>query len=140
MNIVGIGTDIVSVARMQSIWERFPEAFARRILTLSELEALRKTRDPVAFLAKRYAAKEAVAKALGTGFRPQGVRLSEIGVGNDPLGRPFITCTGTALLEMQKLQVLDSHLSLADEREFAVAFVVLAGSQKSAPVEVTGAK
>lgn len=125
MSIVGIGTDIVSIARIQSIWERFGLAFAKRILSTSEQDYLKKARDPVAFLAKRYAAKEAVAKALGTGFRPQGILLTDITVNNDALGKPYLTFSGEAAAAIERHQVSETHLTLADEKEFAVAFVVL---------------
>ena len=127
MNIIGIGTDIVSLARIQSIWDRFGVAFARRILSKSELEFLHKSKNPVGFLAKRYAAKEAVAKALGTGFRPYGILLTEISVSNDLLGRPYLNFNGNAGKEMARLAVKTSHLSLSDEREYALAFVILSG-------------
>lgn len=127
MNIVGIGTDIVSIARIQSIWDRFQQDFAKRILTPLELEELSKITNPVAFLAKRYAAKEAFAKALGTGFRPQGILLSEIGVSNDELGRPYLHYFGTAKSEQKRRGIQESHVSLSDEKEFAVAFVILLG-------------
>lgn len=127
MKIIGIGTDIVSIARIKSIWDKFGPAFARRILSQGELERLTLSKDPASFLAKRYAAKEAVAKALGTGFRPQGILLTEIGVNNDPLGRPFLEFSGVAARTMAELRVVDSHLTLSDEKEFALAFVVLVG-------------
>jgi holo-[acyl-carrier protein] synthase len=125
MKIVGIGTDIVAIARIKSIWDRFGMAFPRRILAESEFVFFQKSKDPVAFLAKRYAAKEAVAKALGTGFRPQGVLLTDIAVENDTLGRPHLTFLGGAKAEVARQEILESHLSLADEKEYAVAFVIL---------------
>ena len=128
MSIVGIGSDLVSVARIRRIFERYGTAFGRRILTHSEKNDLLASKDPIAFLAKRFAAKEAMAKALGTGFRPSGVLLTDIGVHHDPGGRPYLVCTGGAAQAMQKQQVLASHLSLSDEREFALAFVVLVGA------------
>lgn len=127
MRIVGTGTDLVSIARIKSIWDKFGTAFSRRILARSELERLALSRNPVAFLAKRYAAKEAVAKALGTGFRPQGILLTEICVNNDPLGRPYLEYSGKAASEMDRLNVRESHLTLSDEKEFALAFVILVG-------------
>lgn len=127
MKIVGIGTDIVAIQRIQTIWEKYGLSFARRILSPTEYEYLPRAKNTIGFLAKRYAAKEAVAKALGTGFRPQGVLLTDISVGNDPLGRPFIDCKGGAKLEMNKKEVIDSHISLSDEKEYAVAFVILIG-------------
>ncbi len=125
MKIVGIGTDMVSTARIAAIWQRFGRAFARRILTKSEWEDLAKSRHPIGFLAKRYAAKEAVAKAIGTGFRAQGILLTEIGVSNDALGRPYLQFIGGTAAEMLKKGVTDSHVSLSDEKEFALAFVIL---------------
>lgn len=133
MNIIGIGTDIVSIARIQRIWERFELAFARRILSSRELGELSRAKNKVGFLAKRYAAKEAVAKALGTGFQPKGIRLTEIVVCNDPLGKPFLCFEGNTKAEMEKKHVLESHLSLSDEQEFAVAFVILMGHLKKEP-------
>lgn len=127
MKIVGIGTDIVSTTRIRSIWDRFGLVFAKRILAKSELERLSLSRDPVSFLAKRYAAKEAVAKALGTGFRPEGILLKEISVNNNDLGKPYLEFSGEAEREMKRLNVAESHLTLSDEKEFAVAFVVLVG-------------
>lgn len=128
MKIIGIGTDMVAIARIQKIWDQYGMAFAHRILTRGELENLQKNRNPVSFLAKRYAAKEAVAKALGTGFRPEGVLLTDIGVSNDALGRPFLKLSGGAANEMSRKQVIDSHISLSDEKEYALAFVVLVGA------------
>jgi holo-[acyl-carrier protein] synthase len=128
MQIIGIGTDLVSISRIRNLWERYSFNFARRILTPTELEDLNGIRKPVPFLAKRYAAKEAVAKALGTGFRPEGLLLSEIGVRNDELGRPHLAFFGRTAEEILKRKVVDSQISLSDEREYALAFVVLIGN------------
>lgn len=125
MNIVGIGTDIIAIARIRAIWQRFGQTFAKRILTPLELEEFSKARQPAAFLAKRYAAKEAVAKALGTGFRPPGVLLAEIGVGHDALGKPHLYFMKRARQAVKRLKITESHLSLSDEKEFAIAFVIL---------------
>ena len=122
--IIGIGTDIVGVARMQASLDRHGERFARRILAPAELEEFLKDKRQAHFLAKRFAAKEALVKALGTGFR-DGIRLSDIRVIHDRLGKPGLSCGGAAALLLQKLGVSFSHISLADERDFAVAFVVL---------------
>jgi holo-[acyl-carrier protein] synthase len=127
LQIIGIGTDLVSIARISSIWDRYGLAFAKRILANSELEELSKVKNPVGFLAKRYAAKEAVAKALGTGFQPHGFWLTDIAVSNDALGRPYLTYSRGAQAEVERRQIRESHLSLSDEREFALAFVILVG-------------
>jgi holo-[acyl-carrier protein] synthase len=122
--IYGIGTDIVKVARMRDNLERFGERFARRILTDLELEEFLADKRPAQFLAKRFAAKEAVVKALGTGFR-DGIKLSDIRVTHDDAGKPGLSCSGRTEALMRKLGVAESHLSLADEYEYSVAFVIL---------------
>jgi holo-[acyl-carrier protein] synthase len=125
MKIVGIGTDIVSIERIERLWNEHGQNFARRILSVSELLDLEKSKNKIAFLAKRYAAKEALAKALGTGFQPNGLLLTEISVRNDELGRPYLEFLGQSKKETEKYHVTESHLSLSDEKEFAVAFVIL---------------
>lgn len=125
MNIFGIGTDIVAIDRIRKIWQRFGEAFARRILAKSEFEDLNTAKDKIAFLAKRYAAKEALAKALGTGFQRNGIRLTEIAVKNDTLGKPYLEFEAGTQKEMENKHIRESHLSLSDERDFAIAFVIL---------------
>src|SRR5215467_14261008 len=113
MNIIGIGTDLVAIHRIKAIWDRFGWSFAKRILTKDELVDLQKIKQPIPFLAKRFAAKEAAAKALGIGFRSKRSCLTEIGVTHDSLGRPHLTFSGHTAVELQKRQVIDSHISLA---------------------------
>jgi holo-[acyl-carrier protein] synthase len=88
-------------------------------------------RKPAAFLAKRFAAKEAVVKALGTGFRSGGGRLTEIGVLHDAWGAPQIALTGMTEICAKQKGVYEIQLSLSDEREYALAFVVLIGNKKT---------
>ncbi len=126
MKIFGIGTDIVSVRRMKENLSRHGEKFARRILTENEFSEFQQSTNRESFLAKRFAAKEAMAKAMGTGFR-DGLSMQHIGVGHDELGKPQLKCSGRALDFLQEKQISDSHVSLADEREHAVAFVTLEG-------------
>lgn len=124
--IVGIGTDLVRVARLEEGLARFGESLARRMLAEAEwAEFLREPR-PAHFLAKRFAAKEAVAKALGTGFR-YGMKLSDIGVIHDQAGRPGLSYSGVTALRVRERGVSASHISLSDERDYALAFVVLVG-------------
>ena len=124
MTIHGIGTDIVRVARIEESVQRYGERFAQRILAPSEFEAYHRCRSSAAFLAKRFAAKEAAVKALGTGFA-LGVGLRDIAVGREPGGRPTLICTGRAAEICQTYGIITTHLSLADEAEYAVAFVVM---------------
>ena len=122
--IFGIGTDIVRVARMQEDINRFGERFAERILTANELHEYRQNNNKANFLARRFAAKEAAAKALGTGFS-NGVQLHDIEVGHDTQGKPLLEFRGRARQYMQEKSITIAHISLADEQDHAVAFVTL---------------
>ena len=121
--IHGIGTDIVRVERLRTALARHGERFALRILAATEVEAWRAHRDPARFLAKRFAAKEAFSKALGTGVRPPAT-LSAIAVLHDQLGKPMLEFSPAlhALLDEKNLK---AHLSISDEAEYAVAYVIL---------------
>ncbi|HEB58367.1 MAG TPA: holo-ACP synthase [Gammaproteobacteria bacterium] len=124
MNIHGIGADIVEIRRMTRNLERFGERFAQRILADSELAGFARTPRKAAYLARRFAAKEATAKALGTGFR-DGLSLRHIAVGHDAAGRPILEFSGRARELLVERGIADSFISLADERENALAFVTL---------------
>lgn len=122
--IFGIGTDIVRIERMQKNLERYGEDFARRILADNELEEFRGQARRAHFLAKRFAAKEAAAKALGLGFS-NGLGLRHIHVEHDAQGKPLLQFTGQALQLITQEKITASHLSLADDGDYAVAFVTL---------------
>ncbi len=126
--IRGVGVDMARVSRLHRGWARYGERFARRILGPAELAAFsaRPGADPARTLAKRFAAKEAAAKALGTGFR-DGLWLTHIQVSHDPLGRPGLEFSGPARGVAARAGVRASHLSISDEGDLAVAFVVLEG-------------
>jgi len=122
--IYGIGTDIVAVPRLQANLDRYGERFAARILTAPEMAAFRQTQSQAHFLAKRFAAKEALVKALGTGFR-DGLSLRDIAVANDAVGKPMLEFSDKLADCLRARGVTQQHLSLTDEREYAVAFVIL---------------
>ncbi len=122
--IHGIGTDIVAVARIEAGLARFGDKFARRILAPRELQGFEDSVSPASFLAKRFAAKEAAVKALGTGFR-NGISLGQIAVSNDVYGKPDLCFSGQALNVCADLGIGDAHLSLSDEKDYAIAFVTL---------------
>lgn len=122
--IFGIGTDIVRVARMRKNLERYGDKFAERILTQAELQEFRAHGAKPHFLAKRFAAKEAAAKAMGQGFR-DGLSLHDIGVGHDALGKPLLEFTGAAAAFISSNGINGVYVSLADEEDHAVAFVTL---------------
>lgn len=119
--ILGTGIDIVELQRINRIWQRFGERFIRRIC--GEVEA-RPRRDMVAFLAGRFAAREAAVKALGTGFS-EGIASSMINVRNLASGAPGLIFSGRALERANRLGVRHVHLSISHERAFAVAIVIL---------------
>ncbi|XKE46825.1 holo-ACP synthase [Halomonas organivorans] len=124
--ILGIGTDIARVARFADAQARHGERFAERLLGVDELARYRERGRPAAYLAKRFAAKEAFVKALGSGLR-HGMRWTEIQVVNDALGRPTLRLEGKAHDLAEAAGVKALHLSLSDEAAFAVAFVVMEG-------------
>jgi holo-[acyl-carrier protein] synthase len=121
--IFGVGTDIVAIERLAEMWQRHGERAMDRILAPGEHEDFRHAHDPGRFLAKRFAAKEALGKALGTGIRAP-VLLNAIAVAHDEQGRPFFEF-GVELAAYLAARGLVSHLSISDEREFATAFVVM---------------
>ena len=128
--ILGIGTDIVSIARIRDALDRHGAQFAQRILSDAELLALNEIKDPVPWLAKRWAAKEAFGKAAGIGVRTP-LTLAGIGIGHDDAGRPLFELGETIAEHLKVLGVEHTHLTLSDERDYAVAFVVFEGTVPS---------
>ncbi len=125
--IRGIGTDIVSIERMARSYARFGERLCRRLVHVTECRDCLHRTDAAACLARRFAAKEALVKALGTGFRA-GIRPTDIAVIHDELGKPAFSLHGEVAHLVERQGIHTIHLSIADEREFAVAFVVLEGN------------
>jgi len=121
--IYGIGTDIVAVARMAEVYRRHGERALEKLLAPNERDACRKASLPARFLAKRFAAKEALVKALGTGVRAPAL-LPAIAVVHDALGKPSFEFS-PALAEHMIGRGLAAHLSMSDEQDHAVAFVIL---------------
>lgn len=121
--IHGIGTDIVRVERMRTALARHGERFALRILAATEVEAWRAHRDPARFLAKRFAAKEAFGKALGTGVAVPAT-LHAVAVAHDARGRPVYRYDERLAAHMGD-SGLSAHLSISDEDDNVVAFAVI---------------
>lgn len=124
MMIAGIGVDIVEHDRIAHIHDRYGEKFARRILDEAEMEEYRIAPSKVRLLAKRFAAKEAASKALGTGFS-NGIALNMIGIRHDNNGRPLLEMCAAAAEFATKLGVAVQWLSISDEQNHSVAMVVL---------------
>lgn len=127
MTILGIGTDIVEIARIEQMLVRHPERLAVRILHPNELERFASQSNPAAWLAKRFATKEALAKALGTGIG-KAVRLQEIETTHDSRGKPLLQLHGVTLATATAMGVTSCQLSVADERSHALAFVIAVGN------------
>ena len=121
--IFGIGTDIVAVVRMRELYQRHGERALEKLLSPLERAACRDSAVPARFLAKRFAAKEAFGKALGTGVRAPAL-LPAIAVLHDPLGRPRFEFA-PSLAEYLAERRLTAHLSISDEQDHAIAFVLL---------------
>ena len=122
--IFGIGTDIVEYARIEAMWLKHGVRLAERILSGGELPGFHAHEHPARFLAKRFAAKEAFAKAVGSGLR-HPVSLSRIGITHDGLGKPVLQFDPELRSYLAQLGVSGHHLSISDERNMIVAFVVL---------------
>ena len=122
--IFGIGTDIVSYARIRELNEKYGERFAQRILSASELEEYAASNDKARYLMKHFAAKEAFAKAMGTGLRAS-VTLRRISILHDELGKPMLGFDNVLTSYVENFGVTRHHVSISDEKDVAVAFVVL---------------
>ncbi|ARC19122.1 holo-ACP synthase [Vibrio parahaemolyticus] len=124
MAILGLGTDIAEIERIEKALGRSGEPFAQRILSEDEMAKFSQLKQQGRYLAKRFAAKEAASKALGTGIA-QGVTFHDFTVSNDELGKPVLMLSGVAQKMAQTMGVNHVHLSISDERHYAVATVIL---------------
>jgi len=122
--IYGVGTDVVEIERIRRAIERFGERFARRILCESELKRFRSHRLPANYLAKRFAAKEAFTKALGTGIHAPA-NWQGLWVANLRSGKPVLEFTDALKKYMTGKGVTAAHVSLSDEKGIAFATVIL---------------
>jgi holo-[acyl-carrier protein] synthase len=120
----GIGTDIVQIGRIKTVYDRQGARFVDRILSLAEQDIFHRRHQSMAFLANRFAGKEALAKALGTGIG-QGVRFVDLEILPNALGQPQVTLSGVAQERLIALGAREARISLSDEKDYAVAFAVL---------------
>ncbi|MFT7267234.1 MAG: holo-[acyl-carrier protein] synthase [Porticoccus sp.] len=126
--IVGIGTDIVKISRIKEVYDRHENRFAEKILCPAEVSIFQEKQESISYLAKRFAAKEAASKALGTGIGL--ISWQDIEIKNNSLGAPILLLSGAAKARMELLGATQSFVSLSDEVSHAVAFVVLSGSSE----------
>jgi holo-[acyl-carrier protein] synthase len=127
--IVGIGSDLCNIERIQKSLDRWGDKFLTRVFTETErAKAARRPFTTAGTLAKRFAAKEAFSKAVGTGFK-RGVYMKDIGVVNLPSGQPTLSVTGGARARLDALapagHAVDIHLTMTDDHPWAQAFVIL---------------
>ena len=122
--VIGVGTDLIEIARIAQSVDRFGERFLRRVFTPREIEYCRQKKNAAESFAARFAAKEAGAKALGTGIS-QGVSWLELEVTREPSGRPLLQLTGRAAQIAAQLGVAHISLSLTHARDSALAVVIL---------------
>jgi len=122
--IFGIGTDIVEVERIMNM--NSLDKFAKKILSFQELKVCKSLTEEkkISFLAKQFAAKEAVSKALGTGIG-ESVKFNEIEILRNEYGKPYINSTGMLTNIFDDLGIIKTHVSLSDENKYALAFVIL---------------
>ena len=126
--IIGLGNDIVDIRRIEKTLERYGERFTARIFTEIEIRKSDRRAARAASYAKRFAAKEACSKALGTGFR-RGVFWKDMGVVNEPSGRPTMVLTGGAAAQLARLtpkgHKAHIHLTITDDFPYAQAIVMI---------------
>lgn len=124
MMIFGIGTDIVEVSRIEASIAQFGDDFAKRILADSEFSSYQQSQIKPRFLAKRFAAKEAFSKALGTGLRAPAT-FQNIAVSHDALGKPILVLAAELEALLLAKNITQTHISISDEKNLAAAFVIL---------------
>ena len=132
--IIGLGSDLCNIERIQNSLDRFGERFENRVFTDAErAKAARRPFTKAGTLAKRFAAKEAFSKAVGTGFRA-GVFMKDIGVVNLPSGQPTLALTGGAKERLDALvpagHLAQVHLTMTDDHPFALAVVIITALPK----------
>ena len=122
--IFGIGTDVVQLERVRLVHEKFGDRFVERLLLPAELEAFRRYARPVRFLAMRFAGKEAIVKAMGTGFS-HGMWIRDCGVVSNAWGKPEIIWSERGRRMCEQLGIGEGHVTLTDEAGLIVAVAVL---------------
>ena len=122
--IFGIGADIVEIARVKSTFDRFGEHFVDRLLMDEERVLYEKTKQPVRFLAMRFAGKEATVKAMGTGFA-NGMWMRDVGIVSDPRGRPLIIWSRRGQKVCEELGIDGGHVTLTDDAGLIVSFAIV---------------
>jgi holo-[acyl-carrier protein] synthase len=132
--IFGVGTDVVEISRIADSYQRFGERFVRRLLMPQEEELFRRYKRPVRFLAMRFAAKEAVVKAMGTGFA-HGMWIRDAGFVPDRRGRPVVIFSERGHEVCRQLGIGSAHVSLTDEAGLVLAFAVAETDESGSKID-----
>ena len=131
MKIFGIGTDIVNIKRMENSFKKFGSKFKKRIFTEKQIAYCENKKNPSSYFAKRFAAKEAFSKALGTGIR-KGLNLKNIEISNNNYGKPTILLRGDLRYLVAKIiknKKYNIYLSLSDDKPWAQATVIISSGK-----------
>ncbi len=131
MKVIGVGTDIVECLRIAQMIERHAEQFIQRVYTQHEIEYCSSRKAATQHYAGRWAAKEAVLKALGTGWAP-GIHWRDIEIRSEPHGKPFVRLGGLAREICGRLGVVELHISLSHCRSHATAYALALGREEGA--------
>lgn len=122
--IIGIGIDICEILRVKRLYEKYNHSFLKKILTEKEIQDFYERNESLSFLAGRFAAKESIVKALGTGFTG-GISFQDFTVFNDKYGAPKLDVMNSALEIKEAKNINQIHLSISHEKNYAVASVIL---------------
>jgi holo-[acyl-carrier protein] synthase len=128
--ILGIGTDLIDIRRIERALARFGNRFARRVLVDDEFKRFSAHVKPAHYVAKRFAAKEAFSKAMGTGIHFP-VNWHNVSVANERSGKPYLQFSEPLAALLAQRGIRRAHLSLSDEVEMACAFVILEGDEQA---------
>ena len=123
--IKGIGIDLIDNSRIQVLHEKYGQVFAKKILSKAEMIEFKKSRSPVSYLAKHFASKEALSKALGTGLYRRGVFPSKLTVDHDDTGKPFFIKNDVLLQVLKSISASNVFLSISDTNSHSTAMVLV---------------
>ena len=123
--IKGIGIDLIDNSRIQVLHEKYGQVFAKKILSKAEMIEFKKSGSPVSYLAKHFASKEALSKALGTGLYRRGVFPSKLTVDHDDTGKPFFIKNDVLLQVLKSISASNVFLSISDTNSHSTAMVLV---------------
>ena len=123
--IKGIGIDLIDNSRIQVLHEKYGQIFAKKILSESEMIEFKKSRSPVSYLAKHFASKEALSKALGTGLYRRGIFPSNLTVDHNDAGKPFFIKNDSLLEVLKSISASNIFLSISDTNSHSAAMVLV---------------